>query len=276
MSANRSTAVMQRRHEPDDSLDYFPTPPWATRALCERLELIASIGTQEVWEPACGEGHMALPLGEYFDRVYASDVHDYSAAFAEQASVRDFLIDWNIPPRFERFPPQWIITNPPFRMGEEFIRTALMRAQVGVAVFVRTAFLEGKERHRSLFKPTPPALVLQFVERVPVVKGRLDKEASSATSYCWIVWLKQHPAGARGPAGASHGDAAERAKDFIAQTAFDWIAPCRTRLEQARDYPIAEAELAPAPLFDQASPEGVRCLTGASQSDAAEKGRGAA
>lgn len=38
MTANRSTAVMQRRVEPLDSLDDFPTPPWATRALCEWLE----------------------------------------------------------------------------------------------------------------------------------------------------------------------------------------------------------------------------------------------
>jgi hypothetical protein len=27
------TAVMAQRREPPDSLDYFPTPPWATRAL---------------------------------------------------------------------------------------------------------------------------------------------------------------------------------------------------------------------------------------------------
>ena len=237
MSANRSTDVMQRRHEPHDSFDYFPTPPWATRALCERLMALSPLHLLHVWEPACGEGHMARPLGEYFDRVYASDVHDYTDAFPAQDDVCDFLCSWDHPPRFMPAPPEftgekdavdWIITNPPFRMGEDFIRTALTRAQVGVAVFVRTAFLEGKERHRSLFTPTPRALVLQFVERVPLVKGRLDKEASSATSYCWIVWLKD---GATG-------------------TAFDWIAPCRTRFEQARDYPIAETELAPAPLFD--------------------------
>jgi len=28
MGQNISTAVMQRRHEAPDSLDYFPTPPW--------------------------------------------------------------------------------------------------------------------------------------------------------------------------------------------------------------------------------------------------------
>ena len=32
---NTSSSVMQQRSEPQDSLDDFPTPPWATRALCE-------------------------------------------------------------------------------------------------------------------------------------------------------------------------------------------------------------------------------------------------
>ncbi len=29
---------MSQRHEKKDSLDYFPTPPWATRALFELLK----------------------------------------------------------------------------------------------------------------------------------------------------------------------------------------------------------------------------------------------
>ena len=33
MAQNTSTAVMARRAEAPDSLDFFPTPPWATRAL---------------------------------------------------------------------------------------------------------------------------------------------------------------------------------------------------------------------------------------------------
>ena len=32
-----STAVMARRVEAPDSLDFFPTPPWATRALVEHV-----------------------------------------------------------------------------------------------------------------------------------------------------------------------------------------------------------------------------------------------
>ena len=72
MAQNVSTAVMARRHEPPDSLDYFPTPPWATRALCEHLDHWGKIGPESAWDPACGEGHITRPLAEYFARVEAS------------------------------------------------------------------------------------------------------------------------------------------------------------------------------------------------------------
>lgn len=36
MTQNTSHAVMAQRVEAHDSLDDFPTPPWATRALLER------------------------------------------------------------------------------------------------------------------------------------------------------------------------------------------------------------------------------------------------
>ena len=37
MAQNTSHAVMAQRIEPADSLDDFPTPPWATRALLKIL-----------------------------------------------------------------------------------------------------------------------------------------------------------------------------------------------------------------------------------------------
>ena len=44
MSQNTSHAVMNQRREARDSLDDFPTPPWATRALCEHV--IATMRTR--------------------------------------------------------------------------------------------------------------------------------------------------------------------------------------------------------------------------------------
>ena len=69
MRTSGGTSVMARRHEALDSLDYFPTPPWATRAL---FEIIGEDGRDLVcWEPACGQGHMADVLREYFGAVIA-------------------------------------------------------------------------------------------------------------------------------------------------------------------------------------------------------------
>ncbi len=226
MAQNRSSAVMAQRIEPGDSLDYFPTPPWATRALCERLEKKSPLHLQSVWEPACGEGHMARPLAEYFDRVHATDVHDYG--WTGQARICDFLIDWDHGRDEAGDPYDWIITNPPFRLAEDFIRMALSYARIGCAVLVRTAFLEGQGRYNDLFSTLPPWRILQFTERVGMFKGRLDPMASTATSYCWMVWL-------------TIGDTV---------TEFEWIAPCRKRLELTADYPPVNPVAEPMALFE--------------------------
>jgi hypothetical protein len=37
----------------------------------------------------------------------------------------------------------------------------------------------------------PPTKFAHFVERVPMVKGRLDWKATTATGYAWLVWEKR-------------------------------------------------------------------------------------
>lgn len=209
MAQNTSTAVMARRKEAPDSLDYFPTPPWATRALCEYLRQVdPHLDAKRAWEPACGEGHMARPLSEYFSLVYSSDAHPYGFG-----ALRDFLFPGD-EPAFD-----WIITNPPFRLAEQFAQTAIDRAAEGVALLVRTAFLEGMGRYSQLFSKRKPSAILQFTERVAMVKGRIDEDASSATAYCWIVWrCRPHK------------------PDAANMPMFVWIPPCRRTLEKPGDY----------------------------------------
>jgi hypothetical protein len=84
---NRSHAVMAQRAEAPDSLDDFPTPPWATRALIEHVigrqnELSSTV----CLEAACGRGHMSVVLEEYFADVRSSDVFSYGYGV-----VRDYL-----------------------------------------------------------------------------------------------------------------------------------------------------------------------------------------
>ncbi len=216
MSQNTSHAVMAQRSEAHDSLDDFPTPPWATRALIEHVIIPAglyrrTLSQWSAWEPACNRGYMAKPLGEYFGNVWASDVAAYG--FGMQG---DFLIPGQVPWDDGR-EIDWIISNPPFRLAEQFIERASQVAGVGFAFLVRTSFIEGMGRYEQLFSKNPPSIVAQFAERVPMVKGRYDPKASTATSYCWLIWIDGEP-----------------------RTRLVWIPPCRTKLERESDWPAVE------------------------------------
>lgn len=180
MSPNRSSAVMQQRSEPHDSLDDFPTPPWATRAALEWLAQRQLVGfTMSCREPCANRGYMVRPLAEVFGSVEASDVHDYGCGFP----VRDYLFG----PEPE--PVDWTFMNPPFRLAEQFIARAIDTSLMGVACIVRSAFIEGQDRYATLFSRRPPSIVLQPVERVSMVKGRYDPKISTATAYCWLMWV---------------------------------------------------------------------------------------
>lgn len=179
------SAVMAHRVTSVDDLDYFPTPPWAARA---GGELIRAIDPQAVscWEPACGGGHMAWGLMDYFpDGVSISDIHDHGGSLSAGPFIGDFL-----DPTFgTRIHADWIVTNPPFVKGEAFIREAWRRAGRGVAMLLRLQFIESEARYR-LFEEIPLHALAPFAERVPMVKGRWDPTASSATAYAWFIFVK--------------------------------------------------------------------------------------
>lgn len=154
---------------------------------------------------------MVRALREYINQVAASDVFDYGLPNAIQ---HDFLFG---PPATDA---EWIITNPPFSLAGQFALKALDVAEKGVAMLVRIAFLESAERYTTLFRTHPPSDIIQFVERLPMQKGIVNRDGSSATAYCWLVWRK----------GAPNG------------THFHWFPPCRKRLERDSDYPHEAAE----------------------------------
>ena len=141
MSPQRAlTAVMAQRRDPPDALDYFPTPPWATRALFKHvLPAIDVKVIRSAWEPACGEGHMAAVLEESVTEVVvASDIWDYGFGQDDH-----FLHDGPL------IRPEWIITNPPFVAACEFTLRALDLASEGVAILVRTQWIEESDAMRS-------------------------------------------------------------------------------------------------------------------------------
>lgn len=219
--------MQQRGTAALDALDDFPTPPWATRALYNYV-ILPKAGVPHpcsftAWEPACNRGHMAKVLREYHPMVTSSDVHDYGGNY-----VADFLIPGTEPPSIALGGAPFIITNPPFVQAERFAHRAMhIKGARVVAMLTRTSFLEGAKRYTNLFGKQPPTFVAQFSERVVMLKGALRdpdipywdgarwRRPSTATSYCWLVWVLG-----------------------MTPQPFVFIPPCRKVLTRSGDYPV--------------------------------------
>lgn len=165
-------------------LEFFPTPPWAARVGGELIQRLDP-GPWWAWEPACGQGHMAWGLKDYFPQVLATDIHAHSDF--QHGEPLDFLS-----PQADRFDQaDWIITNPPFRPAGDFVRAGLRRARRGVAIFARSGWLETLGRF-DLFYGEDQALAVEapFFERVPIKLGEWDPDGSTATPYSWFLFFR--------------------------------------------------------------------------------------
>lgn len=191
---NLSTAVRNQRAprliEADDAtralwrkLDWFATPPWATRA---GAELIKQIDPQAkiAFDPACGDRIMADVLEDYFEDVFASDIYPQTG----RAVVLDFLDE-----RCRLLRCDWIITNPPFALAKQFAERALTIARTGVAMLCRLNWLESADRYDLFNGAQPLSFCFPSAERVPMQLGPWDPDCSTATAYAWFVWYKPIP-----------------------------------------------------------------------------------
>lgn len=157
--------------------DYYATQPLATELLLE-LETFS----QNVWECACGQGHISKVLERSGYVVKSTDLID--RGFGK--SGIDFL------KQTELFPGD-IITNPPYKYAQEFIEHALELIPGGnkVAMFLKVQFLERKSR-KELFLLNPPKTVYISSSRLACAKnGDFEKTGTSgAVAFAWFIWEK--------------------------------------------------------------------------------------
>lgn len=137
--------------------------------------------SEVVYEPACGEGHMAKVLEDHGHIVIASDLIDrgYGTGGVDFLSYEG-IMDFDI------------ITNPPYKFAKEFVYKALESITEGhkVAMFLKLQFLEGKER-KKLFMKYPPKTVYVSSSRLSCAKnGDFKTYSDSAVAYAWYVWEK--------------------------------------------------------------------------------------
>ena len=160
-------------------LDFYPTPEPVTRAL-----LAVETFTGPVWEPASGEGHISRVLEDAGYPVFSSDLR--VTGFGHGGF--DFL---KFTPQFD---PGAIVTNPPFKLAEQFIARAKQFPSVAkLALLLKLTFLEGAKR-QPMFQYTvfPLARVHVFINRVSFAANGETDGGAGMIAFAWFVWDRSH------------------------------------------------------------------------------------
>lgn len=173
------------RRQRDIEDNFYPTPPEATRAL-----LSVECFEGDIWEPACGQGHIAEVLKSAGHRVVATDLNDRGYGVAGI----DFLGQTQPLARH-------IVTNPPYGSGlaDAFISKALgfaRRTRGTVAMLLNLASLAEPMR-TPFWRHQPPARIYAIDSVLCWPEpNRRPPAHFTRHRYCWAVWTPDH----RGPA----------------------------------------------------------------------------
>lgn len=157
--------------------DYYATDPKALELLLELEQF-----NHNIWENACGEGHLSEVLIREGYNVKSTDLIDRGYGVGGV----DFLKG-----DFEIFNGD-IITNPPYKYAKQFIEKSLSLIPKGnrVAMFLKLTFMESKGR-KQMFIDNPPKVIYVSSSRLLCAKnGDFTKKESSAVAYAWYIWEK--------------------------------------------------------------------------------------
>lgn len=160
--------------------DLYETPPVAVHALLRAEKL-----PHYLWEPAAGPGSIVGVLRGAGHEVLASDLVDYGVP--THFAGRDFLMERKAPDNC-----QAIVTNPPFKLADQFVAHALDLCPK-VVMLLRLAFMES-ERRRAILDGGHLARVHVFRKRLPMMHrhGWEGSKVNSAMAFAWFVWDHDH------------------------------------------------------------------------------------
>ena len=159
--------------------DFYATPPSATKAL---LQVESFDGA--IWEPACGDGAISKVLESAGHQVVSTDLVDRGYGTARI----DFLMETRaLAPK--------IITNPPFKLGTDFVLRALALTTGKIAMLLKVGFLEGLDRAR-VYDEQPFARLWVFRARQTFLRGGSEAIQMNGDggmiAYGWFVWDRTH------------------------------------------------------------------------------------
>lgn len=157
--------------------DYYATEPRAVGLLLSKEHFNSNI-----WECACGEGHMSDVLKAAGYTVFSSDIVDRGY---KETEIINFL-------EFKEVNSMDIITNPPYKYAKEFVKHALDISVAGtkIAMFLKLTFLESQSR-KELFREYPFRTLYVSSSRLQCAKnGDFEKYSGTAVAYGWYIWVK--------------------------------------------------------------------------------------
>ncbi len=181
-------AVVLKRRLEDRRLDFYQTPPVATRALLANQWM-----PHGLWEPSCGFGSIVEVLLDAGHAVVATDIENRGYAF--QSGTSNFL-------KYRRCPPgvDGIVMNPPYAQAAIHVRHALTLCPFVVAL-LRLSFLEAGNEKTEAGRARLWVLdrgwlqkVLVFRQRLPFMhrEGWQGNKSTSTTPYAWFVFSGDH------------------------------------------------------------------------------------
>ena len=179
--------TVARRSNYEETLDFFPTPAYATRALFEYvMDEDHNLGAESMWDPAAGAGHMCRVFEEYQPNgLFASDIKDYGRySKVEELSIRDAVMEGRH--------ADHIITNPPYADMADFVDYGLRASKKTLSLLTRIQFLEGQKRYKKIFDVRPPTTVAVFSDRIPFKQNVTTKKVSKMFTHCWVHWDHHH------------------------------------------------------------------------------------
>ena len=172
--ADRS-ALKERRD------DLYETPACATLTLM-RVEPLP----HRIWEPAAGRGAIARELEAAGHHVLKSDLVAHSGADDGVVTPVDFLLE----PRSSLLADvEAIVSNPPYKNADEFIRRGIFHFQLTTIVLLRLMALEGANRSDLVDRHL--VRVWAGIERLPKFQreGWTGPKTNSETSpFAWFVF----------------------------------------------------------------------------------------
>ena len=163
--------------------DFYPTP----REVIDNLLINRICIEGTVLEPCCGDGVIVQALRNdcgarvQVDAIEIDESHSpqLKSAGIDNVQFCDFLTA-NITKRYD-----YIITNPPFSLAQEFIEKSLTLADKGVIMLLRLNFLGSQKRHDFWIK-NPPSAIYVLSKRPSFTGNGTDNQ-----DYAWFVWDKK-------------------------------------------------------------------------------------